>query len=171
MCSHTSRLVHSCFWLRCLIYKVQAPSSRTALIDYHIFRSLSSAFFKVFQTFQMIYRFSAFQPAALADSLIRLPHSSSFVKHFFQSSFQTLRFSIIFDRIRPPSASDNFDRIPLSFLFVKLFFRSIGRMFICGFLADFAIAFNESLLIISDTLRKVKHFFTFLARDFPSAGR
>ena len=83
MCSHTSRLVHSCFWLRCLIYKVQAPSSRTALIDYHIFRSLSSTFFKVFQTFQTIYRFSAFQPAALADSLIRLPHSPSFVKHFF----------------------------------------------------------------------------------------
>ena len=68
----------------CLIYKVHTAFSG-GLLFYHSVFSLSSTFFKFFQTLSCSHsRILSLRFAALADSLIILPRSFSLVKHFFQ---------------------------------------------------------------------------------------
>ena len=61
------------------IYKVHAALSQTALIDYHIFLSLSRTFFKFFQSFSEVLVF-----CVARSNFAMLAHPTPFVKYFFQ---------------------------------------------------------------------------------------
>ena len=121
------RLVHFCFWLRCLIYKVHAAFSQTALIDYHIFLSLSRTFFKFFQSFSMPFYF-LFR-VVFADNSDRIPHLFFFVNTFFRVFSKFLDVSLSFFAFQRSSLADNFDRIPHRLLFVNTFLQIFSKSF------------------------------------------
>ena len=90
---------------RCLIYKVHTALCG-GLLSYHIVFSLSRTFFKFFQTF-FVLSFRLHAPwRCLADSSIRLPHSVSFVKHFFQVflNFQVLFVCLLYTSAKKTQA-------------------------------------------------------------------
>ena len=71
MWSLTSRLVHFCFWLRCLIYKVHASALADSLDRLpYLFQFVNTFFQGFFKLSRFLYLFFAFQPPSWKTALI-----------------------------------------------------------------------------------------------------
>ena len=90
----------------CSVIKVPVVLA-TAILDYHIFLSLSRTFFIFLKLFSELFPLVS----VIRDSQSRLSHLSRSVKHFFQTFL--FRFSLL---------SDSFYKISYTLYFVNNFF-------------------------------------------------